>query len=372
MVIIGAGFSGLGAAIALKRAGIEDFAILERADDIGGTWRANTYPDVAVDVPTFSYQFSFELNPNWSRVFAKGSEVKAYIDGIADKYGLRPHLRLRTEVRRREWDEESHLWRIDCGEREVTARFVIAAIGAFIDPRPPDIPGFEDFDGKVLRTQEWEHDYDLTGKRVAVIGTGSTAVQLIPPVARAAGRLHVFQRRAIWVFAKPDYKIPAPVRKAVRDGPRGAERGAARRLRDRRDAAGGDVPSRQALPPAEHRPRACLPRVPAFAGLGPRAATQADSGVRLRVQAPERLQPLLQDVRAREHRAGDRADRADHAERRSSPRTAASARSTCWCWRPASASPPIPRTTASRRCAGATASTSRTSCRTSRSRHTRA
>ena len=213
VVIIGAGFSGLGAAIALKRAGIEDFAILERADDIGGTWRANTYPDVAVDIPSFSYQFSFELNPHWSRVFAKGSEVKAYIDGIAHKYGLRPHLRLRTEVRKREWDEESHLWRIDCGDREVTARFVIAAIGAFIDPRPPDIPGFEDFAGKVLRTQEWEHEYDLTGERVAVIGTGSTAVQLIPPVARAAGRLHVFQRRAIWVFAKPDWKIPAPVRK---------------------------------------------------------------------------------------------------------------------------------------------------------------
>ncbi len=212
VVIVGAGFSGLGAAIALKQAGFDDFVILERADDIGGTWRQNTYPDVAVDIPSFSYQFSFELNPNWSRIFAKGGEVKEYIDHIADKYDLRRHLRLNTEVLRRDWDEEDKLWRLDLGGEELTARFVLAASGAFVDPRPPDIPGYEDFAGKVIRSQAWDHDYDLTGKRVAVIGTGSTAVQLIPPVAREAGHLYVFQRRPIWVFSKADFKIPRPVR----------------------------------------------------------------------------------------------------------------------------------------------------------------
>ncbi len=211
IVIVGAGFGGLGAAIALKREGIDDFVILERADDIGGTWRQNTYPDVAVDIPSFSYQFSFELNPYWSRVFAKGGEVKEYIDRIADKYDLRRHLRLNTEVMKRDWDEEHALWRLDLGDREVTARYVITAIGAFIDPRPPEIPGYEDFGGKVIRSQDWDHEYDLTGKRVAVIGTGSTAVQLIPPVARKAKQLYVFQRRPIWVFAKADWKIPKPV-----------------------------------------------------------------------------------------------------------------------------------------------------------------
>jgi cation diffusion facilitator CzcD-associated flavoprotein CzcO len=216
VVIVGAGFGGLGAGIALKRAGIEDFVILERAEDIGGTWRENTYPDIAVDVPSFSYQFSFEKNPGWSRVFAKGAEVKEYIDHCADKYGLRPHIRLNTEVTARGWDDETHTWRIRTNAHTITARYVITAIGAFIDPKPPDIDGLDDFEGKVICSQRWDHDYDLTGKRVAVIGTGATAVQLIPPVARAAKRLFVFQRRPIWVFAKPDVEIPPAVQQLFR------------------------------------------------------------------------------------------------------------------------------------------------------------
>ena len=207
MVIIGGGFGGIGAAIALKRAGIHDFVILERADDLGGTWRDNTYPDVGVDVPSFAYQFSFEKNPHWSRVFAKGAEVKAYLDHCADKYGVRPHVRFGQEVVAREWDEERHGWRIRLRDGELTARYVIAAIGAFVDPRDPDIPGIEDFAGKLIRSQEWDHAHDLGGRRVGVIGTGASALQLIPPVAERAARLHVFQRRPIWVFAKPDFRI---------------------------------------------------------------------------------------------------------------------------------------------------------------------
>lgn len=209
VVIIGGGFGGLGAGIALKHAGIDNFVIIERSDDIGGTWHNNRYPDVAVDVPGIVYQFSFEKNPNWSRTFPKGAEVKAYIDHCADKYGIRPHLRLNTEVMAREWDDDNHLWRVKTGTGEiVTARYVISALGAFVEPKKPDIKGLETFEGKVIQTQHWDHDYDLTGKRVAAIGTGATSVQMIPQVAKAAGHLDVYQRRAIWVFAKPDFAIP--------------------------------------------------------------------------------------------------------------------------------------------------------------------
>lgn len=216
IAIIGAGFGGIGAAIGLERAGFRDYVIIERAEDVGGTWLQNRYPGVAVDIPSFGYQFSFELNPDWSRVFARGHEVKAYIDGIVAKYGLDEHLLLETDVRSRRWDEDARLWRLDLGGRELTARYVISALGAFIEPSDPAIPGLADFEGRLMRSQEWDDDYDLAGKRVGVIGTGSTAVQLIPPLARRVAQLHVFQRRAIHVFAKPDWKIPKPVRWAFR------------------------------------------------------------------------------------------------------------------------------------------------------------
>lgn len=217
VAIIGGGIGGLGAAIQLRRAGYTAFTIFERADDIGGTWYANQYPDVAVDIPGIVYQFSFEKNPSWSRTFPKGSEVRAYIAGLADKYRLHDHLRLRTEVMRREWDEDNHYWILTLGDgTTTTARFVITAVGAFVEPRVPDIPGLEEFSGTVIQTQAWDHDADLTGKRIAVIGTGATAVQVVPQLARIAARLDVYQRRAIWVFAKPDFAIPRPVRAAFR------------------------------------------------------------------------------------------------------------------------------------------------------------
>ena len=207
VVIIGAGFGGIGAAIALKRAGFEDLLVLDRADAVGGTWHLNRYPDVGVDVPSFSYQFSFEKNPYWSRTFAKGDEVLRYVEHCVDKYGLREHLRLRTEVTRREWDEAARMWRIRlAGGEELTARFVVSAVGAFVEPRDPGIPGLEDFAGTIVRSQHWQ-DVPMEGLRVGVIGTGASAVQLIPPVARRAGRLHVFQRRPIWLAAKPDWPI---------------------------------------------------------------------------------------------------------------------------------------------------------------------
>src|SRR5687767_9907951 len=161
VAIIGAGLSGIGMGAALRRAGIEDFVIFERAGDVGGTWRDNTYPGIGVDIPTFAYQFSYELKADWSRVFAEGREVKGYIDDFATKYGLRPHLRFDSEVASRTWDEDEHLWRLEVNGEEVTARFVISAIGAFVDPRPPELPGLDAFAGKVIHSARWDHDCDL-------------------------------------------------------------------------------------------------------------------------------------------------------------------------------------------------------------------
>lgn len=217
VAIIGGGIGGLGAAIQLRRAGYTEFTIFERADDIGGTWQANHYPDVAVDIPGIVYQFSFEKNPSWSRTFPKGAEVRDYIAHLADKYRLHDHLRLRTEVMRREWDEDNHYWILTLHDGStVTARFVITALGAFVEPRVPDIPGLEEFSGPVIQTQAWDDTVDLTGKRIAVIGTGATAVQVVPQLAKVASRLDVYQRRAIWVFAKPDFAIPRAVQTAFR------------------------------------------------------------------------------------------------------------------------------------------------------------
>jgi cation diffusion facilitator CzcD-associated flavoprotein CzcO len=208
VAIIGAGLSGLGMGAALLRAGIDDFVILERAGDVGGTWRDNTYPGVGVDIPTFAYQFSYELKHDWSRFFAKGHEVKRYIDDFVAKYRLGPHIRFDSEVLSRTWDEDERLWRLEVGGRSVTARFVVSAIGAFIDPKPCGIPGAEEFAGETIHSARWDHDVDLAGKRVAIVGTGASAVQIVPEVAKVAERLDVYQRTPIWVSPKFDPKIP--------------------------------------------------------------------------------------------------------------------------------------------------------------------
>jgi cation diffusion facilitator CzcD-associated flavoprotein CzcO len=216
VVVIGAGFSGIGAAIALKRAGIDDFVIFERADAIGGTWRDNTYPNVAVDIPSLTYQFSFEMNPDWSRLFAPGAEVWAYAEHCVDKYGLRDHLRLGQEVTTATFDERNDVWRLRIGRRVVTTRFLICALGALTQPKAPDIPGVDKFAGTTVHTARWDPGLDLGGQRVGVIGTGATAVQLVPWIADRAAHTYVFQRTPIWVLPKPDVAIPAPVRAAFK------------------------------------------------------------------------------------------------------------------------------------------------------------
>jgi len=216
-LIVGAGFSGLGVAISLDRAGLSDYRIIEAGDGVGGTWYWNTYPGIAVDIPSFSYQFSFEQSAQWSRTYAPGRELRAYAEHCADKYGLRPKITLGTRVLGVSFDDDADLWRVELDSGEtVTARFLINASGALTIPKPPDIDGVDSFVGVTMHTARWDHSQDLTGKRVAIIGTGASAVQVIPEIASAVEKLTVFQRTPIWCFPKFDVPLSRAARWAMR------------------------------------------------------------------------------------------------------------------------------------------------------------
>ena len=220
VAVIGAGFSGIGAAIKLDDAGFGDFVVLEAGEGIGGAWYWNTYPGIGVDIPSFSYQFSFEPKADWSRVYAPGDELKAYAEHCVDKYGLRERIRLNTKVVGAEFDEARHVWRlaIDGGE-ELTARYVVGATGVFSQPQRPNIAGLDDFAGLLMHTARWDHDVDLGGKRVAVIGTGASAVQVVPSIAPAVEHLTVFQRTPIWCLPKFDPVISPRAKSMLRRSP---------------------------------------------------------------------------------------------------------------------------------------------------------
>jgi cation diffusion facilitator CzcD-associated flavoprotein CzcO len=205
IAIIGAGFGGIGAAIRLKQAGIESFTMFERGAEIGGTWRDNTYPGAACDVPSHAYSLSFEPYPGWTRKFSPSGEIQAYLLRLVEKWQLRPHLRLDTEIVEARFDEARGEWTLTTsGGESVTARVVISAVGGLVNPALPDIKGIESFAGDVFHTARWRHDIELTGKRVAVIGTGASAVQVVPAIAPEVERLSVFQRTPAWVVPKLD------------------------------------------------------------------------------------------------------------------------------------------------------------------------
>jgi cation diffusion facilitator CzcD-associated flavoprotein CzcO len=205
IAIIGAGFAGIGTAIRLRQAGIESFTIFERADEIGGTWRDNTYPGAACDVPSHVYSFSFEPNPCWSRAFAESGEIQDYLLRVVDKWQLRSRMRLGTEIVDARFEEGSGTWTLTTQNDEtVTARVVISGVGGLVDPSLPDIKGLSSFGGEIFHTARWRHDYDLRGRNVAVIGTGASAVQVVPSIASEVERLTVFQRTAAWVMPKRD------------------------------------------------------------------------------------------------------------------------------------------------------------------------
>jgi cation diffusion facilitator CzcD-associated flavoprotein CzcO len=212
-IIVGAGFGGIGAGIELKRQGISDLAILEREDDLGGTWHVNHYPGLAVDIASVTYSYSFEPNPNWTRLFAPGAELKKYAEHVADTYDLRRHMEFGVTVERAEWDDAG-FWTVHTTDgTSRTAQFLVTATGFLSQPYTPDFPGIESFAGDIIHTTAWQDGYDFAGRRAAVIGTGATAVQLIPEIAKSARHLTVFQRTPIWVVPKVDFPIPAPIRR---------------------------------------------------------------------------------------------------------------------------------------------------------------
>ncbi|MBJ8343814.1 NAD(P)/FAD-dependent oxidoreductase [Antrihabitans sp. YC2-6] len=218
--ILGAGYAGIGTAIALAQAGIQDFVMVDKDVDFGGTWHVNTYPGIAVDLPGVLYTFHDEQYPEWRKTFPLGHEIKEYVDHCVAKYGLRDHAILGVEILSAEYDEANHLWRahLDTGH-SVTCRYVIGGWGLLQKPKMADVPGLESFSGTVMHTARWNHDYDYKGKRVAVIGTGASAVQVVPAVAPDVARLHVYQRTPSWIMPRPDPPVPELVRKFFRRFP---------------------------------------------------------------------------------------------------------------------------------------------------------
>ena len=212
-VVVGAGFGGIGAAIQLRRLGYDNFVILEREDDLGGTWHVNRYPGLAVDIPSTTYSYWFEPNPNWSRLFAPGAELKRYADDVADKYDVRRNMRFNAGVESARWDEDSQSWYIAlAGGETLTSRFLITATGFLSQPHVPDIPGITEFTGRTIHTTAWDDDYDFDGRRVGLIGTGATAVQLVPELAKRVADMTVYQRTPIYVVPKLDFPITGPLR----------------------------------------------------------------------------------------------------------------------------------------------------------------
>jgi cation diffusion facilitator CzcD-associated flavoprotein CzcO len=208
VAIIGSGFSGLGMAIQLKKSGRNDFVLLEKADAIGGTWRDNHYPGAACDVPSNMYSFSFEQNPNWSRTYSEQPEILAYMQRCANKYNLMPHVRTNSELLDARWDNDQQQWQLTLADgSHLSAQFLVSGIGGLSRPALPKVVGLENFKGDMFHSAEWNHDIDLSGKRVAVIGTGASAIQFVPQIAPKVGKLVLFQRTPPWLVPKLDTAI---------------------------------------------------------------------------------------------------------------------------------------------------------------------
>ncbi len=218
VAIVGSGFAGLGAAAALERAGRPDFLVLEAGGSVGGTWRDNTYPGCACDVPSHLYSFSFAPNPRWTRAFARQPEIRDYLEHVTDRFGLRSRIRFGARVTHAEWDGTGWALRTADGTR-VRARVLVWGTGPLHIPAVPEIDGLADFAGTVFHSARWDHGHDLADRRVAVIGTGASAVQFVPQVQRHAAHLTLFQRTAPWVLPKPDRPIPALARRLYRRVP---------------------------------------------------------------------------------------------------------------------------------------------------------
>jgi cation diffusion facilitator CzcD-associated flavoprotein CzcO len=207
IAIVGSGFSGLGMAIQLRRDGVEDFVVLERGEQVGGTWWFNSYPGCGCDVPSHLYSFSFAPNPDWSRTYSKQPEIEAYLRRLADENVPRDRLHLGTTVTGAAWDEQARRWTVDTDRGALHARILISAAGALSDPKLPDIDGIDRFQGHMFHSAQWDHSYDVAGRRVAAIGTGASAIQFVPAIAPEVEQLYVYQRTAPWVMPHSDRPI---------------------------------------------------------------------------------------------------------------------------------------------------------------------
>jgi cation diffusion facilitator CzcD-associated flavoprotein CzcO len=204
VLIVGSGFAGLGMAIRLKQSGRDDFVVLERAGDVGGTWRANTYPGAACDVPSRLYSFSFAPNPEWSRTFSPQGEILEYLRRCARKFGVADHIRFHCRVQDASWDGERRRWNVRTSDGELTCDVLVSGAGALSAPKLPPIDGADDFRGKVFHSADWDHEHDLTGERVAVIGTGASSIQIVPEIQPKVASLKVFQRTPAWIVPRTD------------------------------------------------------------------------------------------------------------------------------------------------------------------------
>ena len=219
VAIVGAGFGGLGMAIRLKREGIDDFVLIEREADVGGTWWANSYPGAQCDIPSNLYSFSFAPNPDWSRAYPLRDEIQAYLRRCAERYGVLSHLRLSCELLGATWVADAQRWDLETEDGPISARVLVAAPGLLSEPWTPTVPGLDDFRGNFFHTARWDHEDELAGKRVAVIGSGASAVQVVPQIQPRVRRLVLFQRTPPWVVPQPDRPVPPRVRERYRRFP---------------------------------------------------------------------------------------------------------------------------------------------------------
>src|ERR1700712_2844252 len=204
VLVVGAGFAGLGTAIKLDEAGETDFLVVDKGDTVGGTWRDNTYPGAACDVPSQLYSFSFAPNPDWSRSFSPQPEIQAYLERTARESGVLDRFRFGVTVEDIVFDEDDQLWTVTTDAGTVVADVVVTGSGGLSEPKLPEIDGIDTFEGEIFHSARWNHDYDLSGKRVAVIGTGASSIQIVPEVAKQVAHLDVYQRTAPWVVPRND------------------------------------------------------------------------------------------------------------------------------------------------------------------------
>jgi cation diffusion facilitator CzcD-associated flavoprotein CzcO len=219
VAVVGAGFSGLACAVALREAGIDDFVLLERGDDVGGTWRDNDYPGCACDVPSHLYSFAFAPNPAWSSTFSPQAEIQDYLRTVASARSLSGRVRLRTAVEAARWDAEAQRWRLDTSSGPLSARVLVSAAGPLSEPSIPSLPGLDRFRGTVFHSARWDHSHDLSGERVAVVGTGASSIQFVPRVQPLVAQLQLYQRTPPWILPRRSRRLTRLERSLYRRSP---------------------------------------------------------------------------------------------------------------------------------------------------------